>query len=125
MNSEALKEGFSMLRSVAEFLVDHFNGKRHDFLKQKRIFEAVRRDLCDVLDKLYKAENEALTDDDEDIICLGEGEDGRLPNVNDQSNEKEQGEDIRVVQKRCLDDDVVSCPGAVKRQCREDLSQVK
>ena len=53
MNSEALKDGFSMLRSAAEFLVDHFNGKRHDFLKQKRIFEAVRRDLCDVLDKLY------------------------------------------------------------------------
>ena len=81
--------------------------------------------MCDVLDKLYKSENEALTDDDDDIICLGECEDGRLPHVNDQSNEKEQGEDIRVVQKRCLDDDVESFPGDIKRQCREELSQVK
>ena len=52
-------------------------------------------------------------------------EDGRLPHVNDQSNEKEQGEDIRVVQKRCLDDDVESCPGDINRQCLEDLSHVK
>ena len=52
-------------------------------------------------------------------------EDGRLPHVNDQGNEKEQDEDIRVAQKRCLDDDVESCPGDINRQCREELSHVK
>ena len=124
MNSEALKEDFSTLRSVAEFLVDYYNSRREDFLKQKRIFEAIRRDLSGVLKTLYKAENEAVSDDgdddddddDDDVICLGQ----------DLSNEEEQqGEDKRVVvRKRCRDDDVESCPGDIKRQCQDDLSQV-
>ena len=152
MNFETLKEGFETLRAVTTYLVEHYNAKKEEIMRQKAALLTVRSDLDGVLQHLYKAESEITerlsrdtktkTDDPDVIVIVSEDEDRvsvaydpRIVRVVHDDSEGESEEDDEVfnppedtrrviIRKRKYDDDDVdSCPGDVKR-AREDADEV-